>query len=215
MNKHSGRSRSRGEKMTQSRDPVIVHGTQRTENDTADPKLRNKAQTWKANEVPTREATLNSPKSREGSPSTNLRSSTPKTTSSELNPVGLPRFASTGSAKKNATPMATNSTSNNVGFRRSASDSSGIKEKSLKRSSNIVEHKRPSSNKTKKNSRRSPSPTPLKLNHLSKMTILKLRQTTTQMMHVQKRNCCPKNEMPKRVARNRGARKNKGRRRRP
>jgi hypothetical protein len=158
--KHSGRSRSRGEKMNQSRDPVIVHGTQRTDNDAADPTLRNKPQTWKANTVPTREATLNSPKSREGSPSTNLRSSTPKNTSSELNPVLLPRSSSTGSAKKNARPITTNSTSNNLGLRRSASDSSGIKEKSMNRSSNMVEHEGSSSTKNKKSTRRSPSPTP-------------------------------------------------------
>ena len=85
--KHGGKTRTRGEKMNQPRDPVIVHGTQRTDNESADPPGRNKPKTWKANTLPLREGTTNSPNSREGSPSTYLRSSTPKTTSSDLNQV--------------------------------------------------------------------------------------------------------------------------------
>jgi hypothetical protein len=112
------------------------------------------------NTLPTREATINSPKSREGSPSTNLRSSTPKNTSSEFNPVLLTRSSSTGSAKTNATPIATNSTSHNLGLRRSDSDSSGIKDKAMNRSSRLEEHEGSSSTKNKKRTRRSPSPTP-------------------------------------------------------
>jgi hypothetical protein len=48
---------------------------------------------------------------------------------------------------------------NHLGMRRSASDSSGIKEKSMNSSSNMVEHEHPSSNKTKNNTRK-PLPTP-------------------------------------------------------
>jgi hypothetical protein len=158
--KHAGKSRSRGEKMNQPRDTVIVHGTQRTDNESADPPVRKKPQTWKANTIPTREATINSPKSREGSPSTNLRSSTPKTTSSELNPVLLTRSSSTGSGTKNATTIATNSTSHNLGLRRLHSDSSGMKDKTMNRSARLEEHEGSTSTKNKKKTRRSPTSTP-------------------------------------------------------
>ena len=146
--------------MNQPRDTVIVHGTQRTDNESADPPVRNKPKTWKAHTIPTREATINSPKSREGSPSTNLRSSTPKTTSSELNTVGLTRSSSTGSGTKNATPIATNSTSHNLGLRRSHSDSSGMKDKAMNRSARQEEHEGSSSTKNQKKTRRSPTTTP-------------------------------------------------------
>jgi hypothetical protein len=159
--KHAGRSRSRGKKMNQPRDPVIVHGTQRSDNESADPPVRNKPQTWKANTLPTRGASINSPKSREGSPSTNLRSSTPKTTTSELNPVLLSRSSSTGSGTKNATTIiATNSPSHNLGLRRSPSDSSGMKDKVMNRSSGLQEHEGSSSTKNQKKTRRSPTSTP-------------------------------------------------------
>jgi hypothetical protein len=134
MSNLSGKTRSRGEKMNLSRNSIIIHGTQRTENATADPTLRNKARTWKANAVPNREATSNSTRCRESSPSPNLRSSTPKNTTSELNGVGLPRSGSTGSGKKNATP-------------------------NVPKSTNTFEHGRPSSDKTQKSPRKTPSPT--------------------------------------------------------
>lgn len=159
--KHARRSRSRGEKMNQRQDPVIVHGTQRSDNESADPPVRNKPLTWKANTLPTRGASINSPKSRESSPSTNLRSSTPKTTTSELNPVLLSRSSSTGSGTKNATTIiATNSPSHNLGLRSSPSDSSGMKDKVMNRSSRLQEHEGSSSTKNKKKTRRSPTSTP-------------------------------------------------------
>jgi hypothetical protein len=159
--KHAGKSRSRGEKMNVPRDPVIVHGTQRNDNESADPPVRSNTQTWKANTLPTREAAINSPKSREASPSKNLRSSTPKTTTTGLNPVLLSRSSSTGSGTKNATTIiATNSTSHNLGLRRSPSDSLGMKDKVMNRSSRLQGHESSSSTKNKKKTRSSPTSTP-------------------------------------------------------
>jgi hypothetical protein len=156
--KHAGKSRSRGEKMNVPRDPVIVHGTQRTDNESADPPVRSNTQTWKANTRPTREAAINSPKSREASPTTNLRSSTPNTTTPGLNPVLLSRSSTTGSGTKNATLIiATNSTSHNLGLRRSTSDSPGRKDKVMNRSSRLQEHEGSSSTMKKKKTRSSPT----------------------------------------------------------
>ena len=158
--KHGGKTRTRGEKMNQPRDPVIVHGTQRTNNESADPPGRNKPKTWKANTLPLREGTTNSPNSRDGSPSTNLRSSTPKTTTSELNQVLLTRSSSTGSGTKNATTVATNSSSHNLGLRRSHSDPSGMKDKAMNRSARVEQHEGSSSTQNKNKTRRSPTSTP-------------------------------------------------------
>ena len=116
MNRNGGKSRSRGEKLAI---PTIIKATQDKTNEQSRSPLRNESSRWKAHTVNKTRSPSTSPAGPDKShkkahlktkypdvtknvavPKTKEKASTPKSSTSSPNPLGLIRSASAGSAQK-------------------------------------------------------------------------------------------------------------------
>ena len=168
MNRNGGKSRSRGEKLAI---PTIIKATQDKTNEQSRSPLRNESSRWKAHTVNKTRSPSTSPAGPDKShkkanlktkypdvtknvavPKTKEKASTPKSSSSSPNPLGLIRSASASSAQKqnkNTLPSGD--------LRRSMSDNSALAKHRTPITSTNLEHEHSTTTRSKEQHTNPPS----------------------------------------------------------